>query len=952
MDPQPYRFVPSADRLERLFSLYEQARRAEGSGTTLHRVSPGQRVDAVVVMLGLNASSGWRRNGDENAEDLWLRYLTPVLAETRESAAALAAAVAECLPGTFDPPINQTTIIEEKTTVVTTTDELGTQITSSRWRRRIAIWLEDARNVLLDRRVIAMLAVVVATAVAAAVYFYWPTRPEQVVATTLPAITGNNGQGTGSGNGSNAGPGADNSDQAGDDYRAALALTLGAIQQNDGAITPRLLARIYAGESDMLSEPAIFLSAMLREWPLPPDAAIPRDGAGRWALLRYAATFVAVERKTRPLYQAPPLDSGTVGGTRLQQALDSFAVGEQVALSQQPAADRWPDWLRWLAFLPLLPALVWSTATFVSATKASLVNAGRQNRGAPAFLPVDSMAEQTALPPERRVARQISWREPVPGRRLDSERSIRATLAHGGYLTPVARLCRQSADYVFLVRRQHRNDHERDRASRLIDALVRGGVPLDIYDYDPDPRWLSPRSARPHATRAAPAATEKRSATPTLDLRGLRELHPDARLVLVTDGTELIDYFTQRPLPFVAGELATWPKRMLLTPVPMGEWGEREMNLADALGAVVGRATVEGFRDLVKVFGDRPRSMPLPEKIMCASAYVDTTARPARLLAPFNEASLMTTPDLNAFFKPFMISGYADVVDEAGLVPRPVPAVSGHEDLIKRLVAWLSASTNLLGGYDSFAGRPQPLRFDDPSLTSDAEPPAEQRDAVIAALRAWLGPRGFQWLAACAFYPQLRFAITLYLGLKITIQRGPIAQPLYDETLLAQLTLLPWFRTGHMPPWLRRSLAAVLPEAASNRARAAVSTMLGEQATVERTDLTIWRLDNRGLDIPPDEVMADLMMRDIDDAITPSVSGKAFKELFGKHINKALLLRVGLLAGTALWCAGAAYFWPAPGASPHPNGAWFALSTYCAATTVLPLLRLVLRAFLQRKARV
>ena len=37
---------------------------------------------------------------------------------------------------------------------------------------------------------------------------------------------------------------------------------------------------------------------------------------------------------------------------------------------------------------------------------------------------------------------------------------------------------------------------------------------------------------------------------------------------------------------------------MLLTPVPLGDWGEVEMNLSRALDGMVGRATVQGFADL------------------------------------------------------------------------------------------------------------------------------------------------------------------------------------------------------------------------------------------------------------------------------------------------------------------------------------------------------------------
>jgi hypothetical protein len=88
-----HRFIPSAEGLVDLFRRYEEERSLGGMDSALQRVSPGQRIDTIVTILGLNAAGGWRRAEGESAEQLWLRYLTPVLAETRESGAALAFAL-------------------------------------------------------------------------------------------------------------------------------------------------------------------------------------------------------------------------------------------------------------------------------------------------------------------------------------------------------------------------------------------------------------------------------------------------------------------------------------------------------------------------------------------------------------------------------------------------------------------------------------------------------------------------------------------------------------------------------------------------------------------------------------------------------------------------------------------------------------------------------------------
>jgi hypothetical protein len=105
-DSGSYRFVPTAKGLMDLFRRYEEERSLGGISEALQHVSPSQRVDTVVTILGLNATGGWLRAEGESAKQLWLRYLTPVLAETRESAAALAFALDGGLPGTFEPPID------------------------------------------------------------------------------------------------------------------------------------------------------------------------------------------------------------------------------------------------------------------------------------------------------------------------------------------------------------------------------------------------------------------------------------------------------------------------------------------------------------------------------------------------------------------------------------------------------------------------------------------------------------------------------------------------------------------------------------------------------------------------------------------------------------------------------------------------------------------------------
>lgn len=73
----------------------------------------------------------------------------------------------------------------------------------------------------------------------------------------------------------------------------------------------------------------------------------------------------------------------------------------------------------------------------------------------------------------------------------------------------------------------------------------------------------------------------------------------------------------------------------------------------------------------------------------------------------------------------------------------------------------------------------------------------------IKELKSFLGPTGFDWLCACAIYPELTWKLTLYLGHNLKDPEGKI---FYNEKVLVKLIQLPWFRFGKMPDWIRLRL--------------------------------------------------------------------------------------------------------------------------------------------------
>lgn len=870
MSGETYRFVPTAEALNAFFRRYEAERQRTGIATALAHVSPQQRIDTIVTILGLNSARGWRQSAGETDREVWLRYLTPVLAETRDSAEALAATIEGGLPGRFEPELSSRPNPPPPPRPPLPPWPLP--VAEPWWKTLPPLVFEYARAVLSDVRILAAAAVV---CIALGCGWWFITRDGQPdggprpaqQAAVEPKRTGGPAAPLDTPAVDEAGP----LDEAGRGYRAALSVTLTAAAEQQGSITPIELARVYAAESGVIEDPGVFLAAMLEDWPLPADRPIPRDRIGAYALTRYAATFDALERGEPFAVDRPALDRNASQDQTLRDDVTAFGIGDDEASEpEEPAiqpSPSWPDWLKWLAFLPMLGIVVWAQRARLSAFKALLTNPAAGATGIAVSLPADTLTLTDPLP-ARKLVRRISWREPGLARRIHADASIRSTIRNGGYLTLVPRLRRRTSDFLFLVPRLRDNDHEYERTARLIDSLRRGGLSLTVYDYAPDPRTLYPSAiGRPGAV-----------ADTVLDLRAVRERHPEARLVLVTDGAELVDYFSNRPLPVIA-ELATWPSRMLLTPVPLAEWGEREMNLGEALHAVIGRAGAESLGDLALAFGEHPKHPPEP------AADADRTG-------------------------------------------------------IARVLAWLTAAEALLGGREAALDRPRSIRLADPMLTSDAEPPDDFQRELVDELRGWLGPRGFTWLAATAAYPQLRFAITVYLGLRITVERGPFREPLYSEQRLAQLSLLPWFRAGRMPPWLRRALFAELTVAQRARVRAAVDDMLngaghaGFAALPREAQLPVWRRDQMGVDIPADAVMADLLFRDRSE-LDPIITGGAFSAIFRDVALRAQQLGLLLVGAGLIWCLIAFLLVPAPGPGPQPIGQWLPLVAFVVATAVI-----------------
>jgi TonB family protein len=108
---------------------------------------------------------------------------------------------------------------------------------------------------------------------------------------------------------------------------------------------------------------------------------------------------------------------------------------------------------------------------------------------------------------------------------------------------------------------------------------------------------------------------------------------------------------------------------------------------------------------------------------------------------------------------------------------------------------------------------------------NDADSAALTPQSIVAQLRRSLGEDTFQWLSACAVYPELHWDLTLHLGALSAMPAG-----LITEANLLKLIRLPWFRTGTIPDELRWLLINQLPPLRQQAVRASIVEMLEKNA--------------------------------------------------------------------------------------------------------------------------
>lgn len=884
----------AADSLEALLQAYEAERRRQGFGASEIPVSIAQRLDAERAISALNAQA---RPGDAAASrDLYFRYLAPILAESVPAREALRTAIASLRP----PPPPECLF------------------------KKIVRAVVAGHRFQLSIVVACVLAITVTGLISGPPLWRWlnwnvvqiSPRPNDVppgqvqpgpLPTRLPVEIWPR----------------DLRERAQDVVRHALSISLIAISQAEeegrASLTPRELAAHQVASrrwGALAPAPGVnaMLAAMVAAWPHHPDLPLRRDAAGLATLRRHAGEAAALNTGL-PSAALAPFAIGLDGVELPKEAqgmLARFVRSQPDAPSTPLPQENERSRVQWtlavFALPPLLTAL-WGFATFrrrwarladdaliavEPAARAAAENKLRQElareetavfkrelgkRERPGVL-LSSRPFMTTFgrppPVPRAHLKAIARTSLLAGRRLDDRRSVAAVVRGEGYARPVFRKIRRLASYLVLLRRASEDDHERARIRRFLDEMRATGFPVDVYEYRQSPERLIDFTGT--RIRLAPESFETWAEQREIGIATLADRHPQARLLIISDGRELIEPIRMAVRPAIAGMLSPWPNRMLLTPVPPGDWGIIEYVLSRDLRLGIGRATEGALSDLANGFDER-------------------ATQPA----------------------------FARALSQAG-------ARRTRRD---RVLAWLDATLDTAEaqrrfGPGRYLSRGLELGFDNSDIVGDIAPDDESIRDLIEELGDWLDEDGYRWHAALALYPEIQLDLTLHVGGELRTLGGdgrPVFKPgdPAGEKRFERMGALPWFRSGRWPLWLRKPLFDTLDQADQIAARQIIMglfTLANDAPTPAQVDtnrLRVWWPRTGGLERPHDPVSVALRAED-----RPKLDPKRFQILLqneleqrstalaAAHARLVALRRVGLVVALSVWSLALLYVWPQP----------------------------------------
>ncbi len=193
-------------------------------------------------------------------------------------------------------------------------------------------------------------------------------------------------------------------------------------------------------------------------------------------------------------------------------------------------------------------------------------------------------------------AQQLQQRQESEQYKLAIGATIARTVRMGGMPTIVYEAVKRRPRYLVLIDIHSAFDQQAQLHAYLMGVLTTRGVEMDVFFFHSDPRYAW--------------NGQYPKGLPISDLRRLYSTH---YLILVTEGTRLLDYDTGGVMAWVVDALGDWQNRALLTPVFPANWHYLEVALSQFF--VLLPATPDG-QVLLRNFLEQPDETPTFEALM------------------------------------------------------------------------------------------------------------------------------------------------------------------------------------------------------------------------------------------------------------------------------------------------------------------------------------------------
>ena len=182
----------------------------------------------------------------------------------------------------------------------------------------------------------------------------------------------------------------------------------------------------------------------------------------------------------------------------------------------------------------------------------------------------------------RRTVQKFRLHGEVISNQLDPTSTIEVTVKQGGWFKPVYGMRNVLPEYLVLIDRASFNDQRARLVDAMLDRLVDGGVFVQRYYFDGDPRSCRKREPK----------------SPGRSLPDLAAKYPEHRLMVFGEGASFLDPLTLRPQLFL--ELFSfWKDKAFFTSQSPAHWGYCEWVLA-ASDFLVLPATESGLAAFVE----------------------------------------------------------------------------------------------------------------------------------------------------------------------------------------------------------------------------------------------------------------------------------------------------------------------------------------------------------------